>query len=239
MKNAVVLFLMLFASVSAFGQERKSISLPEAVITAPELMVSVNGNGSGYLNDYLASNIQYPVNALLWNEEGVEVVRFIVTPGGEVTDLAVVNSVSGEIDNEVIRVLNTTNGLWKPSLLNGTPVEREREVSITFTTDVTNPSDRFLRLARKEYVAGNRKFFVRENYKSALYFYDRAVCFVPNDKSALLARGMCKYRLGDKKGACNDWNRVRTLGGVESDSFLDSFCGIDGYAEMVKQVGVN
>lgn len=236
MKNAVLFLLFWLASVFTFGQERKSFTLPEAVITAPELTVSIYGNESGYLNDYLATNIQYPANAVLWNEEGVEIVRFVVTPAGKITDLAVINSVSLDIDNEVIRVLNSTNGLWKPNFVNGKPVEREREVSITFTTDGTNPSDRFLRLARKEYVAGNRKFFVRENYKSALYFYDRAVCFVPNDKPALLARGMCKYQLGDKKGACNDWNRVKTLGGMEVDSFLDAFCGIDGYAEMIERV---
>lgn len=238
MKSVFVILLLMLASVITFSQETKRVPLPEYVITAPELMVTIHGNGSGYLNDYLMANIQYPANSILWNEEGVEVVKFVVTPIGEITDLAVINSVSKEIDNEVFRVLKTTSGKWRPSLENGKPVAREKEVSITFTTDGENPSDRFLKMAKREFVAGNKKFYIKENYKSALYFYDRAVCYMPNDKSALLTRGMCKYQLGDKKGACNDWNRVKALGGMESDSFLNSFCGMDGYAEMVEQVVV-
>lgn len=236
MKSVFVFFLLMLASFIAFGQETKRVPLPEYVITAPELMVSAQGGGSGYLNDYLLANIQYPANSVLWNEEGVEVVKFVVTPNGEIADIAVINSISREIDDEVCRVLNTTSGFWRPSMENGRPVAREKEVSISFTTDRTNPSDRFLKMAKQAFAAGNKRFYVKENYKNALFFYDRAVCYMPKDKSALLIRGMCKYQLGDKKGACNDWNRVKTLGGIESDSFLNSFCEMDGYAEMVEQV---
>ena len=237
MKSVFVILLILLASFTTFSQDKK-YTLPESVITAPELMVPIQGNESGYLNDYLKANIQYPANSLVWEEEGVEVVQFVVTQKGEITNLAVINSVSKEIDDEVFRVLNTTSGKWRPSMENGIPVAREKEVSISFSTDRTNPADRFLRIAKQSFVAGNKKFYVKENYRSALYFYDKAVCYMPKDKSALLIRGMCKYQLGDKKGACTDWNRIKTLGGMESDSFLNSFCKMDGYAEMVEQVGV-
>jgi hypothetical protein len=237
MKNVFVILLLLLASFTSFSQDNKNYKLPEYVITAPELMVPIQGSGSGYLNEYLKTSIQYPVNSLAWEEEGVEIVKFVVTKNGEVTNLAVINSVSKEIDDEVFRVLNSTSGKWRPSMENGAPVEREKEVSIAFTADRSDPSDRFLRMAKMAFAAGNKKFYVKENYKSALYFYDKAVCYVPKDKSALLIRGMCKYQLGDKNGACKDWNRIKALGGVESDSFLNSFCEMSGYAEMVGLVG--
>lgn len=238
MKLVIVFILFMLASLITYGQEIKRVPLPEYVIAAPELMVPIQGNGSGYLNDYLIANLQYPANSILWNEEGVEVVKFVVTPNGEVTDLAVINSISREIDREVFRVLNTTSGKWRPILENDKPVAREKEVSITFSTEGANTYERFLRIAKNSFVAGNKKFYVKENYRSALYMYDRVVCYMPHDKSALLTRGMCKYQLGDKKGACIDWNRVKTLGGMESDSFLNAFCGMDGYAEMVEQVAI-
>lgn len=236
MKRVLVGFLCLTVSVICSGQIRQGGNLPASVITAPELVVDYHGAGSGYLSDYLVANIQYPQNSLLWNEEGVEVVKFVVTTEGQVSDISFINSISNDIDMEVRRVLATTNGIWRPYLEDGKPVARQKEVSIVFSTDGANTSERFLRLAKNEFAAANRKFFIRKNNKSALYFYDRAVSYMPHDKSILLTRGMCKYQLGDKEGACRDWNRVRTLGGMEVDSYLNNFCELPGYDEMVGMV---
>ena len=49
-----------------------------------------------------------------------------------------------------------------------------------------------------------------------------------------MVRGICKYNLGDKDGACQDWNRVKTLGGDSGEIYLKDFCKFEGYAEMVK-----
>jgi hypothetical protein len=238
MKTMVLLFVCLIAAVFTSGQELKSYPLPEAVITPPELLIQMNGNGNSYLNDYLKSNIQYPKSSAEWDEEGVEVIQFVVTPKGEIADIEVINSVSPGIDAEVIRVLKTTSGMWRPSHENGNPVLSTKEVSIAFSTDEDgiNPSGRFLWKAKQEFVAGNKKFFVKKNNKSALYFFDRALCYMPFDKSILLTRGMCKYQLGDKAGACKDWNRIKTLGGMEGDSYLNSFCEMEGYREMTELV---
>jgi hypothetical protein len=236
MKRVLLVLMCIVASVICTGQTRQGGTLPAAVITPPELQVTVHGSGSGYLTDYLAANIQYPYNSLMWDEEGVEVVQFMVTPAGEVADITFINSISEEIDREVARVLATTNGKWRPVTENGQPVAREKEVSIVFCTDGVNTSERFLRLAKNEFAAANKKFFVKKNFKSALYFYDKAVTYMPHDKSILLTRGMCKYQLGDKAGACRDWNRIRTLGGFEVDSYLNSFCELPGFEQMVGMV---
>jgi hypothetical protein len=238
MKTIVLLFVCLIAAVFTSGQELKSYPLPEAVITPPELTIHKTGDQTGYLNDYLKTNIQYPKNSADWNEEGVEVIQFTVTPKGEIADIEVINSVSASIDAEVLRVLKATNGMWRPSHQNGKPVACVKEVSISFSTDEDgiNPSWKFLRRAKQDFVAGNKKFFLKKNNKGALYFFDRAMCYMPFDKSILLTRGMCKYQLGDKQGACKDWNRIKTLGGMEGDSYLDSFCDMDGYKEMTELV---
>lgn len=238
MKTIVLLFVCLIAAVFTSGQELKSYPLPEAVITPPELLVHKISDQSGYLNDYLKANIQYPRNSADWNEEGVEVVQFVVTAKGEIAGIEVINSVSPNIDAEVLRVLKTTNGMWRPSQENGKPVASTKEISITFSIDEDgiNPSGKFLRKAKEEFVTGNKKLFVKKNNKSALYFFDRAMCYMPFDKSILLTRGMCKYQLGDKEGACKDWNRIKTLGGMEGDSYLNSFCEMEGYKEMTELV---
>ena len=230
-KMIVALFLLI-SSVSTFGQNVKN-NLPESIITAPELKANFQNNGNGYLNEYLLRNLEYPENSLQWNQEGTEVVQFIVTSEGEVTDVTIVNSLSRDIDSEVIRVLMSTSGKWRPAYENGKPVAKAREVSIAFAPGELNPEKRFVREAKDYLALGNKQFYNKKNNKNALYFYDRAIRYVPNDKGLLVIRGICKYQLGDKAGACRDWNRVKTLGGMEGDTYLDNFCEYKGYSEMI------
>jgi hypothetical protein len=236
-KMIVALFILI-SSVSTFGQYAL-LNLPESVITDPELKGHSQADGNGSLKNYLLRNLEYPENSLQWNQEGTEVAQFIVTPEGDVTDLTIINSLSPDIDKEVIRVLMSTSGMWRPALENGKPVAKAREVSIVFAPGELNPDKRFIREAKEYLVLGNKQFFEKKNNKNALYFYDRAVRFVPNDKGLLSIRGICKYQLGDKAGACRDWNRIRTLGGMEGDAYPDDLCKCKGYSEMIGAVQGN
>ncbi len=76
--------------------------------------------------------------------------------------------------------------------------------------------------------------YVREKPEKALKRFDKGIALRPNEKCLLLGRGLAKFEIGDKDGACKDWNRIKSLGGFESDSFLDNFCEMEGYAELVK-----
>ena len=229
---------LLISSVITLGQNVKT-NLPESIITAPELKVNFQNDGNSYLKNYLLSHIGYPENSQQWNQEGTEVVQFIVTSEGELTDLTIINSLSPDIDREVIRVLMSTSGRWRPAFENGKPVAKVSEVSIAFALGELNPDKRFIREAKEYLTLGNKQFFNKKNNKNALYFYNKAVRYVPNDKGLLTIRGICKYQLGDKTGACRDWNRIRTLGGMGGDAYLDNFCEYEGYSEMIGMVQGN
>jgi len=230
----------LALSFIALGQN-KTINLPESVITAsaPELMVSFRNDGQSYLKNYLLSHIEYPESSLQWNEEGTCVVQFLVTEKGEVADIKFINSISRDIDREVERVLMSTSGQWRPAIECGQPVAKEREVSIVFAPGELNPDQKFVRQAREYLALGNKQLFQKKNIKNALHFYDQALRYIPNDKGLLVTRGMCKFQLGDKAGACRDWNRIKALGGLESDTYLTNFCEFTGYNEMVGLVQGN
>jgi len=239
-----MLLLCLAASVITYGQEKKESlnELREVKVTAPKFAGTqvfpriINENELIPLKDYLLENIQYPEESKKWGKEGTEVVQFIVTPEGKVTDFNIINSVSSEIDEEVIRVLKTTNQMWKPGMNNETPVAMEKEVSVVFnisTDDRQVSNANFFVQAKKNFDIANKKFFIKENNKSALRYYNKAILYLPNDKALLVTRGMCRYELGDKNGACQDWNRIKTLGGFEGNAFLNDFCEYKGYAEML------
>ena len=48
--------------------------------------------------------------------------------------------------------------------------------------------------------------------------------------------GMCRYELGNEDGACEDWNKIKALGGIEADYQLDNFCEMKGYAELIRML---
>jgi len=248
MKRIVVFLMCLISSVIIFGQEKmqyinetKGGTVPPKSFTgAKELVTFLNKEETTSLNQYLQQHIKYPELSKKMLQEGTEVIQFVVTPRGEVTDFNVINSVSPEIDKEVIRVLKTTNKMWNPGIYDGDPVSIVKEVSIAFNNMNESSGDftDFVSLAKCYFDKGNKKFFVVKDNKSAIKNYDKAIRYLPNDKSLLVTRGMCKYELGDKNGACQDWNRVKTLGGFEGDVFLTDFCDFKGYAEMLTTLQV-
>ena len=248
MKRTVIFGWLMIISVIAFGQEKKQYSneiygvkvSPPRFTGNEELKTKLNEKEVGSLNTYLTRHFQYPENSIMFQEEGTEVVRFVVTPEGELTDFNVINSVSPEIDTEVLRVLKSSDRMWKPGLNNGEPVAMEKEISIAIKFnrmgDGINYIENFVDLAQRYVVKGNKKMFAQKNCKGALKYYDYAMRYLPNDKSLLVTRGLCKYELGDTQGAYRDWTRIRTLGGLDGDAYLDNLCGLKGFPEMISTI---
>jgi len=192
----------------------------------------------------VAKNVQYPEQAVKYKIQGASVIQFVVTPTGELSDLHILNSISPEIDEEAIRVLKTTNGMWSPGTNNGEPVAMEAEVTINFKLDYSDDPEQavtsdFASIGERYYMQGSKKLFVKGKAKQALKSYDIGVQFLPNDKSLLLARGLCKYELGDRQGAHQDWNRMKNLGGIDlSNEYLsENYQNLKGYAELMSLLG--
>lgn len=245
-KRTVILFLCMIISVITFGQEKKQFSdeikgvkvSPPRFIGSEKLPAMLNTGEFSTLGEFMSMYIQYPQKSKERLVEGTEVIQFVVSPTGELSDFIVVNSISPEIDAEVIRVLKKTDRMWNPGLNNETPVAMEKEFSISFklaygssdsTTDFTSEAQLYFK-------KGNKRFFIKDNSKSALRYYDKAIQYLPNDKALLVTRGMCRYELGDNTGACQDWNRIKTLGGFEGDAYLKNFCDYKGYADMISTI---
>lgn len=238
MKTKAISLLCMIISIITFGQEKnkyndeiKGVKVsPPKFIGGEDLLTILNKDEFISFNDYMTVHFQYPEKSIEMFEEGTEVVQFVITPQGEVTDFNIINSVSPAIDEEVIRVLKTTSKLWQPGLNNEKPVSMGKEVSIVFkhknTTDFTKRASKF-------YMMGAKMLLVKDRPKVALKIFNQAITLRPNEKCILLGRGMAKYELGDKSGACRDWNRIKAIGGFEGDAYLDNYCEMKGYSDMI------
>jgi len=237
MKGIITMGMLMFLSVITFGQIQTQNMLKEIKCTPPqfagvERTILVKSNFQT-IDDYLNKYVTYPQEDVMNDVQGTEVIRFIVNPSGYLTDFDVINSVSANIDEEVIRILKATNGMWKPGYNDDKPEAMEKEVSLVFKINESNNLD-FSYLAKKYFAKGNEIFFTKSNPKKALKYFDRAMVLLPKDKAVLVQRGLARYEIGNKEGAFRDWTRVKTLGGFESNGYLENFGNLKGYADLVR-----
>ncbi len=102
---------------------------PETFIYV-EQMPQFNGN----INQYLASNINYPASAREAGVDGRVVIKFVVSEDGSVTDAVVERSVNSALDAEALRVVRSMPK-WKPGRQNGKAVKVYFRVPVKFTLE--------------------------------------------------------------------------------------------------------
>lgn len=241
MKTISILVLVMFASVISFGQEKKQ-ELKEITVTPPQF-TGVNDAAKIYgqqyfssFENYLKENLKYPESIMKNGANGTEVIHFEVSANGMLTDFKVINSVSPEIDAAIYDMLKTTCGMWKPGESNGNPTSMKKEISIAFKWkefEELGKTKDFLALANSYLKKGNRQLIEKNNPKKALKYFNSGIKYKPNEGSLLLARGMCKYELGDKEGALKDWDRMRIMGvDKNTENLASNFSELKGYSEL-------
>jgi len=240
MKKNLFFALIMLAAGFASGQKQ---NVTEIEVTAPQFTgiknaIQVKNESSATLiKKYLSKNVEFPVEDAATKTEGTEVVQFTVTYTGYVADFKIINSVSKDIDNEIIRVLKKTDGMWLPGYNNGKPVDMTKEVSLVFCLEKKNSesiTDMFTKKAANFFSAGTVAFFEKKNPRKALKFYNCSANYLPYDNSLLLLRGVCRYELGDTEGAKEDWNRMASLGGtIDMSEYTGQIAGLKGYNELM------
>ena len=100
------------------------------VFDVVEQMPSFPG-GTSALNQYLSSNVKYPVVAQENGVQGRVVVSFVVERDGSITDVKVVRSVDPSLDREASRVVSSMPK-WIPGKQNGSPVRVKYNVPVSF-----------------------------------------------------------------------------------------------------------
>ena len=186
------------------------------------------------VEDFLKQFATYPERVRAWDLVGTVIVDFVVTTEGEVTNIEVINSVSNELDAELVRLVDGTSGMWIPGKINGSPAPLKKEVSMTFTPD---PNYDLVRVAKAQVEEGNKELFENDNPKRALEHYSKAVSILPYEKDLLSLRSLCYYELGKKEDARQDWERIINLNmgersQLETGYLIVKMKDLEGYDEF-------
>lgn len=246
MKTIVYAMLCLFVPMFVAGQqENTGITQNEETTptyTGVENVVNVLNNNDQSIESYLCSELRKEDLVLVTRESGTEVIKFTVDEKGRINNIEVINSVCPVIDEELVDILKTTDGMWRPAMKNGKPVAMEREIKLAFVcNEMKNCGEYMMLQARKNFEKGNQLMMVKNNPKRALKYYEASVKYCPYQTGSLLLRGLCRYENGDTDGALADWKRINELGEIDVTEYINNllvyqgYIGeFEGYAEMVK-----
>lgn len=81
--------------------------------------------------EYMLHNLDYPEIAIQNDVSGKVFVEFIVDQKGNIIDARVVRGVDASLDNEALRLIRATSGMWSPGK------QRDKPVKVRFIFPVT------------------------------------------------------------------------------------------------------
>ena len=94
-------------------------------------------NGEAALMRSINNNLRYP--SICGEIQGTVVVRFEVTPMGEIGEVEVVRSLERHIDEEAIRAVKMIDDCFQPAInANGKPVSCWYYIPVTFKLATNN-----------------------------------------------------------------------------------------------------
>ena len=136
MKIFLTITLLFCFCFQSFGQNDSSKGEEVfEIFDGYEVAVFKDGGEEG-LYQFIAENVIYPQEAIKNNISGVVNMVFVVNSTGEVENVKIIDKKYGYgLEEEAIRVIKLTNGLWTPAVQRGKNVEDRYRILLKFNLD--------------------------------------------------------------------------------------------------------
>jgi len=171
-----------------------------------------------YKDGSFRSAIYNGLNGNMDGRSGHFIATFTVFKSGIADSLKITKGIDDKFNKRFIKVFNQTKKNWEPAVLNGKIVPVEVTIELRYETSAEA-------LPAQNFTFNGNDAYNKQEYDVALAFYNQALDNVADDKANLYKRGICKLHLGNTSGACEDWNKIKALGGSpEADAMLEKYC---------------
>ncbi|MCH5214455.1 MAG: energy transducer TonB [Muribaculaceae bacterium] len=114
MKKLLLITMLAFAAATAVAADKPQFP-----------------GGKAELDQYIATHLIYPPQALANGIEGIVDVAFIVHTDGSIGTIKIVRMVDPDLETEAIRLVKGMPA-WIPAEKNGKPVDADAKVEINF-----------------------------------------------------------------------------------------------------------
>lgn len=122
-------------SITPSKEIQKAASTHIASYDAEQSSLPEFDGGYAALKSFVIENLQQPEH-IAKSDSGRKRtvnVQFTIDTNGDVVNANVINPQDELLDNEAVRVINLTQGKWKPAIKNGIPVQCTFSIPITFS----------------------------------------------------------------------------------------------------------
>lgn len=201
MKKTFLLVISMLIAAVAFGQNEKA---EETEVIPPQFRYK----DSKSINDFIRKNIVFPMNPTDPTQQGTVVVEFTVNPDSKISDLKFLNGISPQVNSEVLRVLQASNGKWNPGYVNKVVTPLKYEIAVVFyMNSMEELTEKVQRLQKK----ATEWMHEKANPVKALKYYNQAIALLPFEESLWADRAVCKNMLGDDEGKQADLEMFNIL----------------------------
>ncbi len=154
------LFIGLLAIFPAHAQTPDS----NGIYTIATNMPSYQG-GEEALYEFINQHINYPKEALEQKKQGTVQVRAVIDEAGFVSGVKVVRGVSASLDNEAVRVIDSTSGKWISGKIDGKPVKVYKYLRVGFKIDTTMYAPPTVEEPALKFIGGGKALysFIKDN----------------------------------------------------------------------------
>ncbi|PTQ99818.1 TonB family protein [Mucilaginibacter yixingensis] len=195
--------------------------------------------GEGALNTFLQKHIVYPEFSSRNCIGGIIYISFKVQQDGSLKEIAVQKGMGIDLDDEALRVVKLTRGMW--SISSPGITEARMVLPIRFSPD-NNRCISVNNITRQQAVQAYQNRQELENavtnyYKNKyagkadttkeqeIIALKQQLGFDDELIGELLQKADAKQKQGDTDGACEDWNFIRNIGSNRADDFIAHYCG--------------
>ncbi len=203
MIKMVSLFLLMIICLNhpVFSQPAYFIESSGEVDRKPVFVGS--GSEASSLKHYIDTNLNYPFQAMANCIEGLVVIEYILTAEGEVQETEFMSSVGAGCDEEALRIIRSTSGMWLPAEKDG----KKADCRVVSQVMFKSPNPRCERTLDYYYKKANDAYY-NQNYQRAINYFNHILRINPLDHSARLKRGISFLENGKRDKACFDWKSM-------------------------------
>jgi len=170
--------------------------------------------------DYIFEKFGFPEY-----RKGGFVVRFIVTATGDVTGVRVVASSNDRYNDNLVKAVQKTKGLWKPAEFKGEKVTTEVEYDYNLGyEDRTLTSNVDSLEYSKMYLDYGLQFISTGAYRNAISYLKKAIDFNPLNVDAYFKHAEVSFALRRKEEGCESLSYLLLLEQKKAEPLYEKYC---------------
>lgn len=171
--------------------------------------------GDKSFHDFCSENI--PEVKEVMSTNNLFLATFIVRSSGLINSIQVIENINKKFEKQFLKALEKTKKRWLVGELNGNKVDVQMRISFKFIS-----SDKFL--PKYNYSQKGKISMNNLDYTRALSYFDLALEKMPSDYESLYYKAICEMNLGNRNAACEDLEKVKTLGKMQVEELIVKNC---------------